>query len=441
MNAITLTKKLIQFNTSNPPGNEKECILWIKTLFDQAGIQSSILSKGDDRLNIVARIEGRKQAPPLLLYGHVDVVTTQGQNWKYPPFDGVSAEGCVWGRGALDMKGGLAMMLAALLRLCKEGKKPAGDIVFAAVSDEEAGGDFGAKYLVEEHPDFFEGVRYAIGEFGGFPVYIGNQCFYFIQTGEKQRCWMKATIKGSGGHGSQRHTGGTMATLGRILTIFDKKRLPVHITPIVRDMVHTMADNLPLPSGFMLKKLLNPLFTDTLIGLMGEKGEMFDPLLHNTVNITMVDGGNKINVIPSEISFFMDGRILPGYGADDLISEIKGLAGNHFSIEVLRHEPCPPEPDMGMFDRLATTLKKKHPGAVVVPLLLPGFTDAGFFSRLGIQTYGFLPMNLPRDLSFNKLIHAADERVPEQCLEFGTSVIYDVIQQGANGSLPESGRF
>ena len=428
MNPASLLQQLIRFDTSNPPGNEKDCILWIKGLLDNAGIQNDILAKDPERLNLVARIEGQKKAPPLLMYGHVDVVTTKGQQWTHPPFEGLKKDGFIWGRGALDMKGGIAMMLSAFLKLAETGFKPAGDIIFAALSDEEAGGDLGAKFLVEESSDYFQNVKYALGEFGGFPVHIGKKCFYFIQTGEKQRCWMKATLKGPGGHGSQRHTGGAMAALGKIINVFDKKRLPVHVTPIVREMIQTIARNLSLPEGLFIKQILNPVFTDTIINLMGERGDMFDPLLHNTVNITMVNGGDKINVIPSEIAFYMDGRILPGFTSEDMLKEIRERAGDTFSIDIQRHEPCPPEPDMGLFDTLAGILKKAHPGAIPVPFLLPGITDACFFSRLGIQTYGFLPMNLPKEFTFNKLIHAADERIPEYCLEFGTNAIYEVFK-------------
>ncbi len=429
MNPTELLQQLIRFDTTNPPGNEKKCILWIKELLDKAGIRNTILSKDPERPNIIARIEGQKKAPPLLIYGHVDVVSTKGQQWTHSPFEGVIEDGFIWGRGALDMKGGIAMMLSAFLKLAETGFKPSGDIIFAALSDEESGGDFGAKFLVEQHPDYFKDVKYALGEFGGFPVYIGGKCFYFIQTGEKQRCWMKATLNGPGGHGSQRHTGGTMAKLGKIIRTFDKKRMPVHVTPIVKDMVERIAGNVSLPERMVFKQILSPFFTDKIIDLMGERGGMFDPLLHNTVNITMVNGGDKVNVIPSEISFHMDGRILPGFRPDDMLSEIRQLAGDGFSIEIQKHEPCPPKPDMALFNMLGGIIEKAHPGAIPVPFLLPGITDACFFSRLGIQTYGFLPMNLPKDFTFNKLIHAADERIPEYCLLFGTNAIYDVFKQ------------
>ncbi|HZA22186.1 MAG TPA: M20/M25/M40 family metallo-hydrolase, partial [Dehalococcoidia bacterium] len=162
-----LLQNLIRFNTTNPPGNERPCIEYLNRLLTEAGFSTTILAKDPERPNLITRLAGQGKAPPLLLYGHVDVVTTERQTWQHPPFDGQLLDGYIWGRGALDMKGGIVMMLAAILRAREEGHLPAGDVVLAVVSDEEAGGYFGARYLVEEHSQLFHGICYAIGEFGG----------------------------------------------------------------------------------------------------------------------------------------------------------------------------------------------------------------------------------------------------------------------------------
>ncbi len=231
-----LLQRLIQFDTTNPPGQERDIIAFIQGLLQDAGIPTQILAKDPARPNLIARVPGRGEAPPLLLYGHVDVVTTAGQDWTYPPFEGRIVDGYVWGRGALDMKGGVAMMLAAVLRAQAEGYTPRGDILLVLLSDEEAGGSMGAQFLVEEHPDLFQGVRYAIGEFGGFSLYVGDKRFYPIQVTEKQICWTRLTIRGPAGHGSRPLRGGAMAKLGNILLKLDRNRLPVHITPVPRQM-------------------------------------------------------------------------------------------------------------------------------------------------------------------------------------------------------------
>jgi acetylornithine deacetylase/succinyl-diaminopimelate desuccinylase-like protein len=424
-----LLQRLIQFDTTNPPGNESECISFINGLLTEAGIETNILSYLPERPNIIARLHGQGKASPLLLYGHVDVVTTENQKWQHPPFEAKVTDGFVWGRGALDMKGGVSMMLAAFLRAKAESLKLPGDVVLAIVSDEEALGDCGAKYLVEKHSDLFKDVRYAIGEFGGFTFYIGKRRFYPIMVAEKQVCWMKATVRGLGGHGSMPVRGGTMARLSQLLQQLDKHRLPVHVTPAARLMFRTMASALGGLTGLILGQLTNPVLTNGVLNLLGERGRLFDPLLHNTVSATILHGVDKINVIPSEVSVELDGRLLPGYNPDDMIAELHQIIGNDVKLEVIRHDLGPAAPDMGLFDTLADILREADPDGIPVPLLLSGTTDGRLFSRLGIQTYGFLPMQLPEDFNFARTIHAADERIPMEAVDFGANAICKLLQR------------
>ncbi|MDA3898642.1 MAG: M20/M25/M40 family metallo-hydrolase [Desulfobacteraceae bacterium] len=426
---VELLQRLIQFNTTNPPGNESECISFINDLLKMAGIETNILSYKPERPNIVARLHGQGQSPPLLLYGHVDVVTTENQQWQHPPFEGKIKDGFVWGRGALDMKAGLSMMLAAFLRAKAENLKLPGDVILAFVSDEETLGELGARHLVKNHSDLFDGVRYAIGEFGGFTFYVGNRRFYPIMVTEKQVCWMKATVRGQGGHGSIPVRGGAMAKLSQLLHQLDKHRLPVHVTPAARLMVKTMASSLGGLPGFILNQLTNPVLTDWVLNLLGERGRMFDPLFHNTVSATILHGVDKINVIPNELSVELDGRLLPGYSPDDMIAELHQIIGNEVEIEVIRHDPGPVTLDMGLFNTLAEILREADPDGIPVPFLLSGTTDGRLFSQLGIQTYGFLPMQLPEDFNFTGTIHAADERIPIEAVNFGTNAIYKLIQR------------
>lgn len=422
-------QNLIRFDTTNPPGNEAECIFYINGLLTGAGYKTKLFYKDSNRPNLIASLKGKDTAAPLLLYGHVDVVTTSGQEWTHPPFEGKITDGYVWGRGALDMKGGIAMMLAAFLRAKAEGLTPAGDVVLAILSDEEAGGACGAKYLVENHADEFEGIQYAIGEFGAFVLHMGHKRFYPIQVAEKQLCWLKATVQGPGGHGSLPMRGGAMAKLAQLLRLLDRHRLPVHITPTIRQTLTGMVSNLPFPTSLILHQLLRPRLTDNLLNLLGEKGRIFDPLLHNTVNATIVRGGDQINVVPSEIVLEMDGRLLPGYSPGDMIAELREIIGDEVKLEVVWHEPGPSEPNMGLFNTLSGILREIDPEGVPLPLLLSGVTDARFFSQLGVQTYGFLPMNLPADFNFAQAIHAADERIPVDSVRFGSDAIYKLLQR------------
>lgn len=426
---VELLQKLVRFDTTNPPGNEAGCIGYIDEVLTGAGFETRILARDDARPNLVTRLAGQGQAPPLLMYGHVDVVTTQGQVWTHPPFEGKIADGCLWGRGTLDMKGAVAMMMAALMRAKAENLRPPGDVVLAVVSDEEAGGEYGARYLVENHADLFEGVRYAIGEAGGFTFHMSGAKLYPIMVAEKQICWMKATVRGRGGHGSMPVHGETMAKLAQLLQRLDRHRLPVHVTPVARQMVEGIAGLLPPLQALLLRQVLNPALTNRVLDLMGATGELFDPLFHNTVSPTILHGSDKVNVIPCEITVELDGRLLPGYTPQDMLSELRELLGEEIELTVAKHEPGPPEADMGLFDTLSGILREADPGGTPGPLLLSGVTDARHFSRLGIQTYGFTPMKIPPGLNLWRLAHAEDERIPVEALAFGVEAIYKLMQR------------
>ena len=423
-----LLQELIRFDTTNPPGNEAACIDFLRAQLDEVGCETQTYEREPGRPNLVSRLSGG-DAPPLLLQGHVDVVTTALQDWKHPPFAGVLEDGYVWGRGALDMKAGVAMLVHAFLRAKHEGVKLPGDLVLLVLSDEEAGGNLGARYLVEEHPELFEGMRYAIGEFGGFTLNVGGKRFYPIQVAEKQICWLKATVRGPGGHGAMVHRGGTVARLGRFLSDLDKKRMPVHVTPVVEEMVQAIAAALPRRHAAIMRSLLKPRLTDGALRLLGPRAAQFEPMLRNTVNATIVRGGSKINVVPSEIELELDGRALPGFSPEQLIAELHDLAGDDIEVEVVRHDPGPAEPDLGLFETLAGVIRELDPDGIPVPLLQIGVTDGRFFSQAGVQTYGFLPMRLPEEFDFSKLIHAADERIPVDALEFGAEAVWRAVQR------------
>ena len=425
---VELLQQLLRFDTTNPPGDEAACLSYVQSLLTEAGIESRVLARDPHRPNLVARLAGRGSAPPLLLYGHVDVVTTEHQDWTHPPFAGDVADGYVWGRGTLDMKGGVAMLVAAFLRAKALDTSLPGDVLLALVSDEEAGGDYGAGYLTREHANLFAGVRYALGELGGFTSYLGTHRFYPIMVAEKQACLVRATVRGPGGHASLPLHGGATAKLARLLRRLDRHRLPVHVTPAVRQMIGAIAAALEPPSSMLFRQLLTPVLTDRALDLLGAQVAPFDPLLHNTAVATIVRGGEKNNVIPSEITVELDGRVLPGQTTDDLLRELGSLLGHDVDLELVHSDTYPaPEPDMRHFDMLAGILREADPGGEPIPLFLAAVTDARFFTRLGIQTYGFIPMKLPRDLNFTALLHAADERIPVEALAFGTDAVYQAL--------------
>jgi acetylornithine deacetylase/succinyl-diaminopimelate desuccinylase-like protein len=427
---VELLQRLIRFDTTNPPGDEAACGAFVCELLREAGVEPHVMSREPGRPNVIARLPGRGAAPPLLLHGHMDVVSVAGQRWTHPPFAGVLADGFVWGRGALDMKGGLAMLLAAFLRAAHEGLRPPGDVLLAVMSDEEAGSAYGARFLVEEHPQLFAGVRYALGEFGGFSIYRAGKRFYPIMVAEKQCCVIRAIVRGPGGHGASITAGTAAGKLGRLLAALADARLPIHVTPVVRRMLEDMLAALPLHQRIPFSQVLNPAMSARVLALLGAQGRVIETLLRNTVTPTIVRaGGPAINVIPAEATVDMDVRLLPGFTPDHVLAELRPLLDADVELEVLSFEPGPPDVNMGLFGTLAGILRAADPTGTPTPLMVNGVTDARFFARLGIQTYGFLPMQLPAGFNFWETIHAADERIPAAALDWGAAAIYEALRR------------
>ena len=426
---VELLRDLLRFNTTNPPGNEHACVAHVQRLLDEAGVATRIVARDDARPNLIARVGGAGEAPPLLLYGHVDVVTTDGQQWTRPPFDGELVDGVVWGRGALDMKGGVAMLVNTFLRAARGELQPRGDVILAVLSDEEAGGGFGARFVCEEHAELFDGVRHALGEFGGARVWLGGRGFYPIQVAEKQLCSLHGVVRGPGGHGAIGVRGSATGKLGRILEKLDRARLPVHVTPVAQAWISGMAEALPQPQSVVLRSLLDPRLAELTLRVPNEQLRLLDRALRNTVSATIVRGGDKINVIPAVVEVELDGRSLPGYGPDELIREVKAVTGPDLELSLVRHEPGPTESDLSLLPLLSSILRELDPTGVPVPMLQVGVTDGRFFSGLGIQTYGFLPLDLPPGFEFTTLIHSADERVPADAIRFGAEALGRAIER------------
>jgi acetylornithine deacetylase/succinyl-diaminopimelate desuccinylase-like protein len=425
LDPVRLLQELIRFDTTNPPGNEEACIAYVESLLQAAGIPSERYEKAPGRPNLVACLPDG-DGPPLVLYGHVDVVTTAGQTWTRPPFGGELVDGEVWGRGALDMKSGVAMLVSGFVRAHAAGLR---GVILVVLSDEENGGDVGARFLAEEHPEAFGGARHALGEFGGATLHFADRRLYPIQIAEKQMCWLRAVVRGPGGHGSMPLQGGAMAGLGRVLAALDRERLPIHVTPVAEQFLGGIADALPTEQSVPLRRLLDPATADDALASLGPRRRTLEPMLRNTVSPTIVHGGEKINVIPSEIELQLDGRLLPGFTPDDLIGELTAMLGDDAELEVIRYDPGPPEPDWTFFEPLAAVLRELDPDGIPLPLLQIGVTDGRFLARAGIQTYGFVPLQLPESFDALSLIHAADERVPADAVRFGAEAIFRAIER------------
>lgn len=418
-----LAQQLIRFDTAAPGGRERELIEWLAPQLEAAGLDVRVLARDPGRPNIVARLRGRGEAPPLLLHGHVDVVPVTGQKWSVDPFAGTIEDGVLWGRGALDMKGGVAMLLAAVLRTAA-GPSPAGDLILCVLSDEEQGGTFGALFLVEEHPELFTGVRHAIGEFGGFSFPMIGKRVYPIQVAEKQRAVVRLVAEGDAGHGALGGPGSAVTALARSTRRIGRTGLPVHVTPVAAKMLDDMAAAVG-PLGGVIRALRRERISPTLLRALGDRADSIGPMLRNTATVTHLAAGDRdaINVVPAEAEANLDCRVLPGLGPEDLLAELRPLLAPGVRAEVELFERVDPTVDWSLYPRLAGLLRDADPTGHPVPMLLAGVTDGRHFSRLGIQHHGFLPMQLPADLRFQSLLHAADERVPVAALDFGADIL------------------
>ncbi len=430
---LDMLQTLVRMDTTNPPGNEILCIQYLDSLLQEAGLETTLLAKDPNRPNLIARLPGTGEAPGLVLQGHVDVVTTANQTWDHDPFGGEIIDGHLWGRGSLDMKGGVVMMTCAVLRALAEGTKPAGDIVLTILADEEAGSDYGARFVTEQHPEQFAGVRYAIGEGGGGAQYLGDKRFYPLMVAEKQVCWLRTRFAGPGGHGSSPLRDGAMAKLGKALTTLNSNRLPVHLTEAMEFMLDGLARIAPPELLTAVDSLRDASTVDATLESLYASGtplaRTLDALLHNTVNATVVNGGFKTNVIPSNIELELDGRVLPGFSSNDFIAELSELLGDDLPFEMIRHDPGSAHVDMSLFPLLAGIVEEMDPEAAVIPSMVGGFTDGRMFTRLGIQNYGFLPVKLPPGTNYGATVHGANERMPIDGLEFGVRAISTLLER------------
>ncbi|MGW5009746.1 M20/M25/M40 family metallo-hydrolase [Streptomyces parvulus] len=429
---VPLLQQMIRFRGVNPPGNEAACVRHVAAVMADAGAEVRLLGCDPERPNLVARVRGAGQAPPLLLHAHADVVPTDGQHWTHPPFDGEIIDGHVWGRGAIDMLGPLAMMISALVRLHSEGTAPAGDIVLAVSPDEEAGSRAGAGYLVREHPGLFEGIAYGVGEDGGAVLSCLPTRVHPIVVAEKRACWMRYTARGRGGHASRQGWSGTSTSkLARLLGRLEEGRLPKHVTPALDLMLDTLAAAAEEPLAARLRDLRDPDGkAEVPYDLLPEADAVYlDSVLRNTVNATIIRTPEKINMLPSEFSVDLDGRILPGaWTVEDFRTELRAMIGPEGELELLLEGDAMPAPQFGgFFDTIAAVMREADPEGLPVPMVTPASTDARLFAGLGIACYGWVPMLLPAGSRYQDAMHAADERVPVEAVRFGADRFHDLL--------------
>jgi acetylornithine deacetylase/succinyl-diaminopimelate desuccinylase-like protein len=424
---VEICADLIRTDTSNygrnGPAGERAAADYVVALLRSAGYDPALLESEPGRANVVLRVPGAdRDLPALLVHGHLDVVPADAAHWSVPPFAGQIADGYLWGRGAMDMKGMLATMLATLLAW-RDGSGPRRDIVFAFVADEEEDGRFGAEWLVREHPELFAGVRAAIGEAGGVPVETvaadgTNRRFYPVAVAERGSLHMSVVATGTAGHGSRPNDDNPVTHLVRALDRLAGHRWPMAISPTVRAFLELSAEALGLDADLSSESGI-----EALLERLGPLRDYVEASLRSSANLTVLAAGYKVNVIPSTARAEVDVRSLPGQD-DEVLATIDELLGDRVTRTMLAHSPAIAAPvDSPWFDAIRRCIEDADPGAVVLPFCMGGGTDAKPFAGLGIIGYGFAPLGRDPDGRTVSGMHGVDERVPVAGLERGAVML------------------
>nr|WP_323369473.1 M20/M25/M40 family metallo-hydrolase [Streptomyces alkaliterrae] len=424
---VDLCRDLIRIDTSNFGGGdargERAAAEYVAEKLAEVGVESKIIESERGRASLVARIEGEDPSrPALLIHGHTDVVPADAADWTYDPFAGEIADGCLWGRGAVDMKDMDAMTLAVIRDRMRSGRRPPRDVVLAFLADEEAGGVFGARHLVDHHREHFDGVTEAIGEVGGFSFTVNDDLrLYLIETAQKGMHWMRLEVEGTAGHGSMVNRDNAITELSEAVARLGRHKFPVRVTKTVRSFLDELGDALGTE--------LDPEDMEETLAKLGGIARIIGATLQNTAAPTQLNAGYKVNVIPGKATAHVDGRFLPGH-EEEFLGDLDRVLGPRVK-RISEHSDRALETtfDGALVDAMQSALKAEDRAARAVPYMLSGGTDAKHFDDLDIRCFGFAPLKLPPELDFAGMFHGVDERVPLDGLKFGVRVLDRFLDQ------------
>jgi acetylornithine deacetylase/succinyl-diaminopimelate desuccinylase-like protein len=419
----------------DPRGGEAAAARYCAEVLGDAGIEAEVVELVHGRGSCVGRLRatGRGTEPPLILLSHLDVVPVDAESWSHDPFGGELIDGVVWGRGAVDMKNMVAMELAVMLALARSGAELRRDVIFAAVADEEAGGEHGARGLVERRPELFADAdgrpaAAALNEVGGYSVTIGDRRFYTIQVAEKGIIWTRLGTTGTPGHGSMPHADNAAIKLAAatMALVADQAGRRARVIPVVAGFLRAiglgrvaeLAEADPAGASAQLVELVDdPVMRSSL-----------DAMLRDTVTPNVLRAGKKVNVLPGAGEAEVDVRTLPGTDQAKLLAELQRAVGTTATVEAVVALPAVEWPaDAEIVALMHHALQAADPEATAVPMMITPGTDAKALAQLGIPCYGFAPMRLEPDTPFLALFHGHDERVPVSALAFGLPVLAEVV--------------
>jgi acetylornithine deacetylase/succinyl-diaminopimelate desuccinylase-like protein len=425
--AVDVLCEYLRIDTTNPPGNEAQGAEFLGDILAREGIDFKLYESAPGRSSILGRIKGSGDGKPLILLSHIDVVPANPENWQFHPLSGEIADGFIWGRGALDMKGMGVMELMALVAAMRQGVELRRDLVFLAVADEEAGGYSGVKILLEEHPQDLEAAL-VINE-GGYATIdlVAGRPFFMIANAEKYGYWLRLKRRGLAGHGSMPTGQGALDRMVPALARLLERKRPMNINPTMQTFFTRLAEHWEILAPYKEDGDLQ-----TLEGLIEENNLAAIPalsaVLRDTVSLNMLNAGVKINVIPDDAEAFLDCRLLPETVGDEFLSFIReALDDPEMEVEVFMDmEKAPASPMGGPYmAAIEKTVLSSFPDAVVSPFMLSGLSDSRFFRARGVPCYGIIPARLGlMDLA---RIHGIDERIAVQDVKDGVKFIYDLV--------------
>jgi acetylornithine deacetylase/succinyl-diaminopimelate desuccinylase-like protein len=431
--AVRILSEYLRVDTTNPPGRELAGAKYLQGVLESEGLEATVLESAPGRGNVLSRMKGTGDFPPLILLHHIDVVPAEADKWRHPPYSGAVVDGEVWGRGAQDCKSLGIVELLSFLLLKREGIRPRRDIVYMATADEEAGGKWGVDWLFAHHPEWMK-AEYVVNEGGGVGLVMGGKNVYTCQTAEKGLCWLKLTFRGKPGHGSIPHDDNCVVKMARAIERISAYRSPLRRTGTTESFIRGIAAEQSFPKNIILRQLLNPAFSRSVEKRIPDAGlrGMVGAILRNTFVPTMARAGQKTNVIPSECSCEVDCRILPGVTPEMVKGEMKNLLSDFrdYTLEVTQTSPASESPtDNPLYQAFDRALKSADPKGTMIPTMLTGATDSRGFRSRGAVAYGFHPMAPIANLSeFMGRIHGHDERIGVDSLLFGIRVLDRVLK-------------
>ncbi|MBB1034385.1 M20/M25/M40 family metallo-hydrolase [Dietzia sp. CQ4] len=424
--AVSITADLVSIdstNTGDPAtigdGETRVCRR-IAEYLDEVGIPSELVESVPGRGSLFARVDGSDPAAGgLVVHGHVDVVPAVAEDWSVPPFAGEIHDGWLYGRGTVDMKNMIGMMLAVVRHYRREGIVPRRPLLLAFFADEEAAGTMGARWVVRERPDIFDGMTHALSEVGGWSVPVAGRRLYPIAVAEKGVAWARVSAKGAAAHASRPTPDNAVAAIAGAVHRVASRHFPVAPTEAntalaaaVGELAGSSGDVADLPAH---------------LDVLGHFGPLVEASLSHTASPTVLSAGYKTNVIPSEAFAEIDCRVLPG-GEETFRAEIEDELGPDVAVDWIWQPPIAAPADDPLVSVIREAVREADPGSLVVPYLLPASTDNKHLAPLGIHGYGFVPLRVPDEFDVFGHFHAVDERVPVDALHFGADVLARVLR-------------